>query len=290
MALIGISGRIGSGKDTVGLIIQYLNDSTFNHLTFEQYLDEVKLERPVHSSWQIKRFAGKVKEICSILTGIPVADFEKQEVKDRVLGEEWIRYGYADGFMKVYRNGTEETVMYNKQCSKERYEQELRTNWQTAFKHEYTVREILQRVGTEAMRNVIHENVWVNALFADYKSEYRNNPFYNDKGIYDVTEEDELLHQPMTSNWIITDTRFVNEAEAIKSRGGLLIRVNRNTDGFAKHAANFFHQPFEEHPSETALDSYTGFDYIVDNDSTIESLIEKIKIILVSEHILVPLF
>ena len=31
----------------------------------------------------------------------------------------------------------------------------------------------------------------------------------------------------MYPNWIITDVRFPNEADAIKGRGGIIIRVNR---------------------------------------------------------------
>jgi len=34
-----------------------------------------------------------------------------------------------------------------------------------------------------------------------------------------------------------------------------------------------------EHPSETALDDYQKFDYVIQNDGTIEDLIEKVKAI-----------
>ena len=35
-----------------------------------------------------------------------------------------------------------------------------------------------------------------------------------------------------------------------------------------------------EHPSETALDNYKDWDYVIDNNDSLESLIEKVKIIL----------
>jgi hypothetical protein len=63
-------------------------------------------------------------------------------------------------------------------------------------------------------------------------------------------------------NWIITDVRFPNEAQAIVDRGGIMIRINR-TDKSRINA---------DHPSETALDNWDGFNYIIDNNGTIEDL------------------
>lgn len=166
--LIGVSGKIGSGKDTVGKIIQYLTleDEVYSKTNADIIADLQHNGYVANkSNWEIKKYAFKLKQIASLMLGIPVEDFEKQEVKDKVLGEEWIRYGYANGF--IQKDG--ETIMNNEACSKERYEEELKTNWQTAYKSEMTVRMFLQLLGTEAMRNVIHYNAWVNALFADYK-------------------------------------------------------------------------------------------------------------------------
>jgi hypothetical protein len=70
----------------------------------------------------VKKFAGKLKQIASLLTGIPVEKFEDQEFKKLDMNPEW----------------------------------------------GMTYREFLQNLGTEAMRDGLHTNVWVNALFADY--------------------------------------------------------------------------------------------------------------------------
>lgn len=260
MAIIGISGKIGGGKDTVGKIIQML---TQGNQTYEILVDLHQEVNTISSSWQIKKFAGKLKQIVSILTGIPVEELEKQEVKDSLLSEEWIRYGYANGF--IQKNG--QTIMNNEACSKERYEQELKTNWQTAYKHQYTVRDLLQLIGTEAMRDVIHPNVWVNALFADYK------PMKIGDNVSKFTLD--YKSGNCFPNWIITDMRFPNELKAIKDRSGITIRVNR---------PQLIPRDFE-HPSETALDNAT-FDYIINNDGTIEELVEKVKDILVQQKIL----
>lgn len=103
-----------------------------------------------------------------------------------------------------------------------------------------TAREMLQRLGTEAIRDNLHEKAWVNALFADH-------------------------HQH--AKWVITDCRFPNEAQEIKDYGGIIVRVNRT--GFG---------PVNSHPSETALDDW-DFDAIIENNGTIEDLKETTRIL-----------
>jgi len=120
-----------------------------------------------------------------------------------------------------------------------------------------TVRDFLQKLGTDGLRNGLHDNVWVNALMADYKRiEYG---------------DDEQGQYP---NWIITDCRFPNEAIAIKNAGGIMIRVDR--PGV---------EPINNHPSEIGLDGW-NFDYKIGNVSdiislkfTIEGILKHAKII-----------
>lgn len=96
-----------------------------------------------------------------------------------------------------------------------------------------TVRELLQIVGTEVFRDSFDKNVWVKSLFNTYKP---------------------------NQNWIVTDVRFPNEANAIKKRGGILIRINRD-----------LLNDEDKHESETALDDYNNFDYIISNNDSLES-------------------
>jgi len=164
---------------------------------------------PYHD-WEIKKFAGKLKVIAEILSGVPKINFEDQEFKKQDMGPEW----------------------------------------------GMTYRDLLQRLGTEAMRNGLHENVWVNALFADYH--------FN-------IEKDEQM-----PNWLITDCRFPNELEAVKTHKGITIKVIRdsgNTIGTT-------------HASETALDDYTEWDYVVDNNGSIEDLKTQVFSILEKESLL----
>ena len=77
--IIGINGKIGSGKDTVGKIIQYLtaNEEVKQVTTLEEWLDSDDLNGR-DFNWKIKKFAGKLKQIASLLTGIDVEKFEDQ--------------------------------------------------------------------------------------------------------------------------------------------------------------------------------------------------------------------
>jgi hypothetical protein len=278
MAIIGISGRSQSGKDTVGKIIQYLvscnKDKPFNgKWTFDNYINT--------SNWEIHKFADPLKDIICILTGCTKEQLEDNEFKNSKLPDEWIRYGYADGFIKKYIGNGEmgQPIMNNKQCDKERYEIELRTNWQTAYKHHLTYRQLLQYVGTDLFRNQLHEDTWINALMSKYK-------IIDERTMQDP--DDSNIFYP---NWIITDVRFPNEAKAIKDREGFIIRINRDDyifDETGKRiipSKTYNNVDVTTHPSEAALDDYP-FDYIISNNGTIEELIIAVKQILINEKIL----
>jgi hypothetical protein len=81
-------------------------------------------------------------------------------------------------------------------------------------------------------------------------------------------------------SWIITDMRFPNELSYIKDRGGITIRVNRDTgvQWATSDGAN-------EHPSETALDN-AEFDYVINNDGSLEDLILSVAEILKKEGVI----
>lgn len=67
-----------------------------------------------------------------------------------------------------------------------------------------------------------------------------------------------------SSNYIITDVRHINEAEWIKKYNGILIRVERPN------------MSVDMDVSETQLDDYQGFDYIVYNNSSLEEYEYKV--------------
>ncbi len=264
--IIGINGKIGSGKDTIGEIIQKLCLTNSG------------------SKFEVKKFAGKLKEIGSLLTGVDVEKFEDQEFKKQEMPKCW---------NKLQQSGRSKVSI------------------------PMTYREFLQKLGTEAMRDGLHTNVWVNALFADYKPQPNKEvaEFLAAEGLPQSMNAGEQNYP----NWIITDMRFPNEMEAVKERDGITIRVVRykvgdkvywiDPEGVSSgiyeiaevysdfcviyNAYSEAQVPYHEikihsdnlHASETGLDNAT-FDYEVLNTGSIDDLVEEIKEILTKENIL----
>ena len=245
--IIGVSGYSGSGKDTVGMIIQYLNCNNVGNVSIEEAIKDYKEHEwwlEDQSGWEIRKFAGKLKDIAEHLTGIPIEKFEDQEFKKTNLGPEW------DVPSKV-------TLVDGK-------------IWMDDMRP-LTVREFLQNLGTNALRNGLHDNVWVNALMADYKDVNQGDDglIHEKYGEHDVTiVPNPIFWSEYYPNWIITDTRFPNEAQAIKDKEGIVIRVDR--PGV---------KPINDHPSETGLDNW-NFDYKIANVSDIFALTQTVENIL----------
>lgn len=244
--LISISGRIGAGKDLAGKIMQYLiaRDNNWEDRIKEQYAvgDDYKFtfEDFVEKAWseemlsgyKIKKFASNLKDISCLLLGCSRADLEDRDFKDSVLGEEWWYFDSISGKIP-YRDTLDTNVPLIKP----------------------TVRQFLQQLGTNALRNVIHENVHVNALFGTYNAE--------------------KMDQRSPSRWIITDTRFPNELQAIKDRNGIIIRIDRPSKM----------SWMDVHESEITLLN-SRFDYEINNNGSIDDLIVKIKNVLAKEGVI----
>jgi len=165
--IIGISGKIGAGKTELARLLY------------------------IHYAFEPKIFAGKLKKVAAILTGLP------------------------------------ENMMYNRVMK-----DEMLVDWGM------TLGELQQRLGTDAVRNGLHTDAWVLALFADYDG---------------------------VENWSISDVRFPNEANMIKQYGGIMVRIDGSRTGPGGRDPN--------HVSETSLDNYE-FDYRFTNDGTMEQLRE----------------
>ena len=208
MAIIALSGYAKSGKNTVAGIIQYLLTKSPINLA-ESTLKEYSINQwwlEGESGWEQKGFADKLKEVASLLTGIPIEKFHDQNFKLTNLPPQWNNHGMP-----------------------------------------MTVREFLQKLGTDALRDGLHPNTWVNALMSEYKPDL---------------------------NWIITDCRFINEANAVKKENGIIVRVNRM--GIV---------PVNDHSSETGLDGYE-FDHVIENYGNFNDLVLKVQALLIKYMIL----
>lgn len=95
-----------------------------------------------------------------------------------------------------------------------------------------TPRNILQKLGTECLRNGYREDVWVMSL----------RRF--------------VMERPK-ANWVISDCRFPNEAQAVKEMGGFAVNIIRpHRDKIAT----------TQHASEVSMTDYDGWDYTIQND------------------------
>lgn len=236
--IIGISGYAGAGKDTVAKIIQgidyYYNGYGFREDSYTKYIVELlKGDHCIPSVFYNKKFADPLKDILCILLGCTREDLENREFKEKELGKEWwfsewVDIDYYDYKIREYNCPPEDGWIKIKQVKT-------------------TPRILMQKLGTDLLRNRIHPDVFVNSLFSKYHSGF---------------------------NWVISDVRFKNEVQAIKNRGGVVIRLLQG-------------EPLQDHKSETELDNYDGWDYVIDNTETsIEELIEKVKEIMIKENII----
>lgn len=100
--------------------------------------------------------------------------------------------------------------------------------------------EMLQKVGTAL--KAIDKDIWVKPLMRKYDS-------IQDK------------------NWIICDLRYYNELEACKTRGGILVNITGDPKGVRAKSKRDLN-----HHSETELSTFTNWDYIINNNGSLDDL------------------
>lgn len=107
-------------------------------------------------------------------------------------------------------------------------------------------RVLLQTYGTEIARKRFDDHFWIKTMAERINGD---------------TENDVL---------IVTDARFPNEIEDIQAyiNGWRVVPIRINRD-IPRDAIQ------QEHPSEVALDDYCCFEYIIDNNGTLEDLKES---------------
>lgn len=129
-----------------------------------------------------------------------------------------------------------------------------------------TPRWVLQNWGTEVCRNAFHNDIWIASL------------------------ENKLRRS--RNNTVISDCRFYNEVAAIKNQGGRVIWIQR---GITPHwysiatqanrgdsAAQRWLEQQGIHASEYSW-AGTHFDYIVENNGSIDSLYRQLNDLLVTD-------
>jgi len=109
----------------------------------------------------------------------------------------------------------------------------------------FTPRWAMQRVGTEAFRQQIRHDIWVKCLERRFLKDDRSV--------------------------VVSDMRFENEAVSIREMGGFVIRVDRRID---------FDENQDQHPSETGLDQFNEWDFVVENNGSLDDLEASIASVL----------
>jgi hypothetical protein len=115
-----------------------------------------------------------------------------------------------------------------------------------------TLGNMLQQVGTNALREHFDQDVWVKATLSDYVP---------------------------TMHLVIPDMRFPNECDAIRERGGILVKITGDPSGQGATSTRD-----KTHPSETALLGWTDWDYQIVNDGTLHDLRNHVGNILRIAH------
>ena len=203
MGIIGVSGRMQSGKDTVGKIIQYLTgESTV-------YPFDLNIDYSHKSNWEIKKWADKLKDIVCILLGCTREQLENESFKSKELGEEWW-YWYME------REGGYSPIILDYLTTTKK---QLK-NYEGLELIKPTPRFLLQFIGTDLFRNQLHPQIWVNSLMSEYK------PI-----IQSTKEEDKRL----LSIWKNMNTRCKNHNyEKYHKYGGKGITICKEWEDFQK--------------------------------------------------------
>jgi len=321
--IILISGKKQSGKDTIAKIIHYLieKQNKKHNLSFKEYK---KVYNTLTHDWKIKKFACKVKEIVSILTGVPINDLEKDTVKNSYLPKEWDRY-----VVELYGNSSKD-YCDNKILYFSTYEEAINythgENRHIITKQRLTYRDLLQIIGTDLFRNQFNPSIWAISTLSEYKPKtlhfYKPIPdgmdknriykcikceqeYLTTKQIHPFCEKCTNKRNKTMPDWMITDWRFFNEEMKCKEKeeNVLTIRVDRffnliypeykeyinkndlyNPNKKLKNENEKLHKILK-HESEIELDNH-NFNYRITNNKSLNDLIYKIEQILIDNKLL----
>lgn len=197
--IISLSGKKQSGKDTISDIIKALIYCKIDGTELSEENFESIRYCQIHN-YKVKKFAGKLKEVAAIMLGCKPSDFESETFKNSILGEEWWYYR-QDHHPKYGLIGSSFLAPYLKDYRTQE-ESDLYFLEAEPFLVKMTPRIFLQKFATDAVRKNLHSCTWINSTLADY-----------------IPKE----------FWVITDTRFENELNAIRYKEPkfLNIRVDR---------------------------------------------------------------
>jgi len=198
----------------------------------------------------------------------------KGTVADMLIEEHgYVKISFADALKDGVASmfGWERALLEGDTVESREWREKPDAYWSQKTGEEITPRLVLQKFGTECMREGFHDNVWVNIV------------------------EKKILDNPDT-NFVIPDTRFSNEIGMIRNIGGTVWQVRRGelpewwNNALETNLAGRDHEwiVFDEgihmevsypavHKSEWGWVNHDrAFDAIIKNDGTLEELKNKI--------------
>ena len=208
--LVGIVGRIGSGKDTIADMMNEMSikDSPVVKLSLCERIFTGSLGRmcvgkdDVHhvqtGRFKVIKFADKLKDVVCLLVGCTREQMEDRVFKEKPLGGWWFVYTDAGGNIISERD-----YLKLDACGRSSY-----------TRKDLSIRSLMQVIGTECFRVKVHPDTWVMLTMDEVK---RTN-----------------------GDVIITDVRFPNEMDIIKANGGIIIKVSRNMGQVSNHESELY--------------------------------------------------
>ena len=177
------------------------------------------------------------------------------------------RISFASSLKDAIANifGWDRAMLEGRTKSSRAWREQVDEWWTTRLNMPHlTPRWVMQYWGTEVCRCGFHDDIWIASV------------------------EHKLLS--VEDNVVITDSRFINELNAIKRAGGISLRVNRgNNPSWYQYAVSVNRQEGDWEESKKRLQllnihaseySSVGLDYdvVIENNSTIDDLHRKVAL------------
>jgi hypothetical protein len=142
--VFGISGKSQTGKDTFALMFMHIDacyNSKINPSDIWKLYEEQSMSN-YRSTYKVRKFAQKLKEIVALLLNVDISKLENEDFKSTILGEEW---WYYKGEVGIYPYDTPYDANKKLPLIKP------------------TPRLLLQEIGTNLFRNQLCPNIWINS-------------------------------------------------------------------------------------------------------------------------------
>lgn len=236
MKLIGISGKIGSGKDTVGSFLQFLLDpkvdeddkAIYSNYQYYFFTKIMMGDSPI----KILKFADKIKDMVCVLINCTREQLEDSEFKNTPIGPDWVSYRHIYRPKRLY-NTPEDAIEAYKDF-----------RWHLGYDYpsieasdiervEITPRFLMQSLGTDWGRTLINPNMWVNSTLSNLDE---------------------------NTTYIVTDVRFQNEMQGIADREGFNIRIKLPKEPFYEYnEEDKYHVLFDRKDKSGILSTYGAY-------------------------------